>query len=88
MHEITSNAAKMEQPESQVEIAKKLLATLHSLIVHFPENARNDVDKLMKMIDWPKQSQLLISVVLGCGLLFQVFLKYVRVMYIYMLGLI
>lgn len=68
----------MEQPESQVEIGKKLLETLHSLIVHFPENMQNNVDKLVKMLESPKQSQLLISVLVGLGLLFQVFLKYVR----------
>ena len=68
----------MEQPESHVEIGKKLLKTLHSLIEHFPENAQSNIDKLKKMIESRKQSQLLISVLLGLGLLFQVFLKFVR----------
>lgn len=73
----------MEQPESQAEIGKKLLETLHSLIVHLPENAQNNIDKIKKMLESPKQSQLLISVLLGFGLLFQVFLKFVRLLYIY-----
>lgn len=73
----------MEQPESHVEIGKKLLETLHSLIEHFPENAQSNIDNLKKMIESPKQSQLLISVLLGLGLLFQVFLKFVRLLYIY-----
>ncbi|GAM39461.1 hypothetical protein TCE0_034f11029 [Talaromyces pinophilus] len=69
----------MEQPESHVEIGKKLLKTLHSLIEHFPENVQNHIDKLKEMIESPKQSQLLISVLLGLGLLFQVFLKFRQV---------
>lgn len=68
----------MEQTESHIEIGKKLLETLHSLVVHFPENAQSNIDKLKKMLESLTQSQLLISVLLGFGLLFQVFLKYVR----------
>lgn len=68
----------MEQPESHVEIAKRLLETLRSLVVHFPENAQSNIDLLKKMLESPKQSQILVSVLLGLGLLFQVFLKYVR----------
>lgn len=68
----------MEQTESHIEIGKKLLETLHSLAVHFPENAQSNIDKLKKMLESLTQSQLLISGLLGLGLLFQVFLKYVR----------
>lgn len=68
----------MERPEPHVELGKRLLETLRSLIMHLPENVQGNIDSLKKMLESPNQSQILIPVLLGVGLLFQVFLKFVR----------
>uniref|UniRef100_A0A093VUX8 Uncharacterized protein n=1 Tax=Talaromyces marneffei PM1 TaxID=1077442 RepID=A0A093VUX8_TALMA len=69
----------MERPEPHVELGKRLLETLRSLIMHLPENVQGNIDSLKKMLESPNQSQILIPVLLGVGLLFQVFLKFRKV---------
>lgn len=67
----------MEQSESHAEIAKRLVETLRSLVVNFPEHVQSNIDLLKKTLASPKESQMLISALIGFALLFQLYLKFV-----------
>ena len=67
----------MEHQESQLEIAKRLVAALESLTVKFPRNVQGAKGFLTKRLASASRSQLVIALLLGIALLVQVYLRVV-----------
>jgi hypothetical protein len=67
----------MDQPQSQAEIARRLLTEIRSLIYNFPEHTKGQIELIKTTLGSPSQKQILVSALIGIAFLFQVYIKFV-----------
>ncbi|OKL62851.1 hypothetical protein UA08_01723 [Talaromyces atroroseus] len=66
----------MDQPQSQAEIARRLLTEIRSLIYNVPEHTKGHIELIKATLGSPSQTQLLVSALIGVVLLFQVYIRF------------